>query len=122
MGLNMKKEQMIRIKAYMVQIIAHENLSDIEKMEKVERFIDKIAEEQNPKLHIKTGDLRRCPFCDSKAELHDNRLSWFVRCSNKECRCTVTGKTAPEPNSDKSDEYWKQFEESAINRWNREAK
>lgn len=41
----MKKSQAIRIKAFMVQLISHPNLSSIEKMDKYDEFIDKIMNE-----------------------------------------------------------------------------
>jgi len=41
----MSKNQAAILKAYIVQVVSHPNLSNIEKMEKVESFIDKIANE-----------------------------------------------------------------------------
>jgi len=42
----MTKQQTARLKSYIAQTIAHPKLSNIEKMDKVEEFIDKVANER----------------------------------------------------------------------------
>jgi len=43
----MTKSQTVRLKAYLLQIITHPHLTNIEKMCKAEKFIDKLNGETN---------------------------------------------------------------------------
>ena len=45
----MTKDEATRRKAYLVQVVVHPHLSNVEKMEKVESFIDKVAGESAAK-------------------------------------------------------------------------
>lgn len=59
-----------------------------------------------------------CPFCGSDPILEDHRLVWGITC---ECGVSVLGSRAPEPDGEMSDSYWADFEQSAIDHWNRRA-
>lgn len=48
----MTKDEATRLKAYLVQVVAHPHLSRVEKMEKVEEFIDKVAAENVVALDV----------------------------------------------------------------------
>ena len=39
----MTKKQALRLKAFLVQVISHPNLSNVEKMDKVEEFVDRLV-------------------------------------------------------------------------------
>ena len=43
---------------------------------------------------------------------------WIVRCP---CGACVLGERAPEPEGEMGEEYWKRFEQSAVDAWNRRA-
>jgi hypothetical protein len=63
-----------------------------------------------------TTSLKPCPFCGATPELEDCRTMWVVRCA---CGACVLGERAPEPEREMGREYWKRFEQSAIDAWNR---
>lgn len=66
-------------------------------------------------------DLKRCPFCGSKAVLKDCRTVWTVQCTNIACHAIILGERAPEPDGSESYEYWTKIEQTAITRWNTRA-
>ncbi len=63
-------------------------------------------------------NLAACPFCGATPTLEDHRTIWVVICT---CGCSMLGERAPEPEYEMGEEYWKRFEQSAIDRWNRRA-
>ena len=64
------------------------------------------------------SELKPCPFCGGKAELIDDRLSWYVSCGG--CSATVIGERAEEPETEKQCDQidWGYYEKSAIKAWN----
>jgi hypothetical protein len=61
------------------------------------------------------SELKPCPFCNGKAALHDNRLSWYIDC---ECGAFISGEYAPEPDCEMPSEYWDMYRMTAIDAWN----
>jgi hypothetical protein len=75
--------------------------------------------EQKSKKTVVKPKLKKCPFCGGKAKLIDERILWVVRCVNSKCSATIIGDCSPEPNGEEPIGYWKKFEQSAIERWNK---
>ena len=63
-------------------------------------------------------ELKPCPFCGGEPELVDNRLSWYVSCT--ECEVTVIGDRVPEPEriEDVDDIDWRKLCLTACTKWN----
>lgn len=70
--------------------------------------------------------LKPCPFCGGKSELHDHRLSWFVRCVD--CCARVDGEIVPEFHGTDEESTaqceavdWDAIKQSSIDKWNTRA-
>lgn len=69
-----------------------------------------------------TPELKLCPFCGEKAEVHsdgksDKTLYWWVECTNVNCSCSAGGDVYS--NHDGMTTSWCQSEGEAVDMWNK---
>lgn len=64
-----------------------------------------------------------CPFCGGAARVVDNRLGFYVKCSDDDCDAVAIGPRVPELQSEQEEKSidWQAIEQSAKDKWNRRA-
>ncbi|MGV3930485.1 Lar family restriction alleviation protein [Citrobacter braakii] len=72
---------------------------------------------------VDENGLLPCPFCGGAARVVDNRLGFYVKCSDDDCDAVAIGPRVPELQSDQDEKSidWKALEQSAKGKWNRRA-
>ncbi|MHA4940208.1 Lar family restriction alleviation protein [Enterobacter hormaechei] len=72
---------------------------------------------------VDENGLLPCPFCGGAASVVDNRLGFYVKCSDDDCDAIAIGPRVPELQSEQEANSidWEALAQSAKDKWNRRA-